>query len=113
MKNSILSLLLSLIFIVVQAPAKEPEKGYRGFAGLSSDAIFQKEYSNDRDIVFSVYGITITHGYQFCKNFFVGGSFGATLVTYNYDYSNLTIEIPIYADGRGDRKLAKFHCLKT
>lgn len=40
MKNSILSLLLALIFIVVQAPAKEPEKGYRGFAGLSSDAIF-------------------------------------------------------------------------
>lgn len=98
---------MALIFIAIQAPAKEPKKGYRGFVDLSGDAIFEKKHSNDRDIVFSVSGITTTHGYQFNKNFFVGGGFGATLVTYNYDYKNLTVEFPVYASGRADWKIGK------
>lgn len=49
-----------------------PQMGYRGFVDLNSEALFEKKYSNDRDIVYSISGFTTTHGYQFNEHFFCG-----------------------------------------
>ncbi len=96
-----------LIFSTLQLSSKEPVKGYRAFVDLNGEAVFEKKHSQDYDIVYSISGFTTTHGYQFNKHFFIGGGIGAELVTYNYEFSTISIDFPIYATGRADWKIGK------
>lgn len=87
--------------------ASEPKKGYRGFVDLNGQALFQKKYSDDYDIVHSNFGFTTTHGYQFNEHFFVGGGTGILVTTVNYDWFACGLNIPVYAAGRIDWKIKK------
>jgi len=86
-----------------------PAKGYRGFVDLSGEALFEKKYSNDRDIVYSISGFNTTHGYQFNENFFVGGGIGINFMTYNFmnDGARFAIDYPLFITGRADWKIGK------
>ncbi len=105
----IASVIRVIVMMVISSniSAKEPTKGYRWFLDLGSEARFEKKYSNDRDIVYSNTGITTTHGYQFGRNFFVGGGFGIDVVTSNYDWFSLGLSLPVFASGRADWKIWK------
>ncbi len=98
---------LCVILNITDISANEPSKGYRWFVDLSSEALFKKKYSNDRDIVYSNSGITTTLGYQFNRNFFLGGGIGIDVVTSNYDWFSLGLSLPVYASGRADWRLGK------
>lgn len=89
--------------------SKEPRKGYRGFVDLSGEALFERKYSNDRDIVYSASGITTTHGYQFNEHFFVGGGAGISFLTYNFKDQGATfgIDCSVFAAGRADWRIGK------
>lgn len=98
-----------LLFIVstVCAYSQQIKKGYRGFVDLSGEALFEKKYSNDRDIVYSLSGFSTTHGYQFNENFFVGAGLGIYFITQNFRSASFAIDYPIYATGRADWKVGK------
>lgn len=92
----------------MRVSAKEPTRGYRGFVDMNAEALFKKKsYYGSHDIVFSVSGITTTHGFQFNNNFFVGGGSGIIVATSNYEYFSLAIGCPVYALGRFDWKISK------
>lgn len=105
MKLFLLSIILGLSAVFAYSLA--PKTGYRGFVDLNGEALFEKKYSNDRDIVYSVSGVTTTHGYQFNEHFFVGGGIGICFVTYNFEWSSFGIDSPIFVAGRADWRLGK------
>ena len=107
MKRPIILLLLTIILSAMSAPASEPKKGYRGFVDLNGQALFQKKYSDDYDIVHSNFGFTTTHGYQLDKHFFVGAGTGILATTFNYHRFALGLNIPVYAAGRIDWNIKK------
>lgn len=74
---------------------------------MNGEALFEKKYSNDRDIVYSISGFTTTHGYQFNKYFFVGAGVGISFITYNFKSASFAIDYPIFATGRADWKVGK------
>lgn len=82
-------------------------KGYRGFVDLNGEALFQKKYSNDRDIVYSLSGFSTTHGYQFNGHFFVGAGLGIDFITYNFQSSSFAIDYSIFVSGRTDWTIGK------
>ena len=88
-------------------PSGVPVKGYRGFVDLGGEALFQKKYSDDHDIVYSLSGFTTTHGYQFNQHFFVGGGIGINFITYNFESAQFAIDYPVFAAGRADWKIGK------
>lgn len=93
---------------LLQAAAKEPVRGYRGFVDLNAEALFHKKYAHGaHDIVYSVSGITTTHGYQFNEHFFAGGGTGICVATTNYDWFALGLVCPIFVTGRADWNVGK------
>ncbi len=100
-------LLMAIVFVFFKAQAIEPVKGYRGFVDINGEALFEKKHSNDRDIVYSVSGVTTTHGYQFNKHFFVGGGTGICLMTSNYNWFAWTLCLPVYITGQADWNIGK------
>ncbi|GEM_PF-3055497 len=94
-------------FPQTQVPAKSGVEGYRGFVDLGGEALFQKKYSDDRDIVYSISGFTTTHGYQFNGHFFAGAGMGISFFTYNFRSAAFGIGYPVYAAGRVDWKVGK------
>lgn len=112
--KQIIIVFIAFVVLTVDAYSQEvnaqlgvPRRGYRGFVDLNGEALFEKKYSNDRDIVYSVSGFTTTHGYQFNEHFFVGGGVGIEFITYNFDRASFAIDYPLFATGRADWRLGK------
>lgn len=93
MNRTTISVLITfIIFVAMQCTAKEPTRGYRGFVDMNAEALFKKKsYYGSHDIVFSVSGVTTTHGFQFNDHFFAGGGSGIIVATSNYEFFGLAI----------------------
>ena len=101
-------IIVLIVFIVSAVFAySQISKGYRGFVDLNGEALFQKKYSNDCDIVYSLSGFSTTHGYQFNGHFFVGAGLGVDFITYNFESASFAIDCPLFLSGRIDWNLGK------
>ena len=114
MKRQLLkrSLLLSaaVAAIALSGSARQPERGYRGFAEWTnrinhhSDIYWSKTYFNP--------GISTSHGYQFNPWLFAGAGIDLTLSDIGYlnhhAYSLDNTALAIFAEGRTDLKFGKF-----
>lgn len=106
---SLISILLAYCAIV--ATARQPERGYRGFADVSTTL--------NLDVDISIYGGSgpsdsyiwlggsTTHGYQFNPYLFVGGGIGYETVIAPRNERPKRI-LPVFADVRTDLKFNRF-----
>lgn len=106
-RKLILSLILTLS--TVCGMARQPERGYRGFAELGG-RIYNCSYGYFSNTHFSP-GISTSHGFQFNSWLFAGAGIdytlddGKYLGDHNYDPDNYLLSI--FAHGRTDLKLGK------
>ena len=113
MVKRIFSTILVLTVCFFTSQARQPQKGYRGFADWDnmlsiSFAFIAGDGGESRVIT----GFTTSHGYQFNNWLYVGGGTG-----FMYDlnwkkgmvnYGDPRMVIPIFAEGRLDAKWGKF-----
>ena len=80
MIKRIFTIFLVIIVCSLTSPARQPEKGYRGFVDwdnmLSIDFGFIFGYGGDSRIIS---GFTTSHGYQFNNWLYVGGGTGSCI----------------------------------
>lgn len=101
----------------MDAFAKEPVKGYRGFVELNADIGWVSNpyyvsnsgspnslrYENE---TFCLYGISTSHGFQFNSHWFIGAGVWIQSNT-NQIPSNIHLSVPVFIHGRTDWTFGK------
>ena len=98
-----LLLLLSSLLLSLCASAREPQRGYRGFADLSLTPYIDISLYGDPSDSYCYVGMTTSHGYQFNPHLFVGGGFA-----FEVDTKHSQLIMPVFAHVRGDFRIRRF-----
>ncbi|MDE5594136.1 MAG: outer membrane beta-barrel protein [Muribaculaceae bacterium] len=96
-------LFLAIVTISLGASALQPQRGYRGFIDWDNNLTQYDVWYQGNHKTYFYTGVSISHGYQFNPNFFLGAGLG---VQYN-KYSDSYI-VPLFIQVRTDQKFGKF-----
>lgn len=116
MKRNLLVITIITLWCL-NAFAKEPVKGYRGFVELNADIAWVStpyyvsisgshnslRYKNE---TFCLYGISTSHGFQFNSRWFIGAGVCIQSNT-NQIPSNIYLSVPVFLQGRTDWTIGK------